>query len=775
MSGQKTWRRSCYLRRIYPGLREYERSKLANVLFTKELARQLEGSGVTTYSLHPGAIQSSGIATMKEATQKSQPYWLPLLSLFNWLIASDERAGAQTTIYCALEESITHFSGRYFDNCRVSKESKLACDDGLAKKLWDVSCQATACQPINTPNDYKYQYLGPVPEGATSFTFSVRANNDVHIALSPIEGDAETMYEIVIGGWGNQKSSIRLCKQCENLDFPNTPAILSATEYRQFRVSFGDDLVEVFSDETSVMRFQNTGSIDVNYVGISTGWGSEGSFMFCGDWGFEPAIDCQPINTPNDYKYQYLGPVPEGATSFTFSVRANNDVHIALSPIEGDAETMYEIVIGGWGNQKSSIRLCKQCENLVFPNTPAILSATEYRQFRVSFGDDLVEVFSDETSVMSFQNTGSIDVNYVGISTGWGSEGSFKFCGDWDLEPETETAETCLEQTVESYGSRRVQNSDFQYPFPQLPPGTERITFKVTGHNDAYILLSPTNDGLANDREQDKGVIKIVIGGWNNQGSAVLCNSHQQWTRFDTPNVLSTTEAREFFVEFVPGTNLLLVGRVGQPAFISTPYCSEDVKPEDVKYVGIASGWGSSNTQWEFCSTQASAETCLKQDIESYGSRRVQNSDFQYPFPQLPPGTERITFKVTAPNDAYIILSPTNDGLPNDREQDKGVIKIVIGGWNNQGSAVLCNSHQQWTRFDTPNVLSTTEARDFFVEFVPGTNLLQVGRVGQDPFISTPYCSEDVKPEDVKYVGIASGWGSSNTQWEFCSTQGKST
>ncbi|XP_072028110.1 retinol dehydrogenase 11-like [Amphiura filiformis] len=128
--------------RIYPGLREYDISKLANVLFTKELARQLEGSCVTTYSLHPGAVMSSIVATMKEATQMSLlMYWLNA-GIF-WLMGSDERAGAQTSIYCALEESITHLSGRYFDNCRVAKGSKLACDDGLAKKLWDVSCQAT--------------------------------------------------------------------------------------------------------------------------------------------------------------------------------------------------------------------------------------------------------------------------------------------------------------------------------------------------------------------------------------------------------------------------------------------------------------------------------------------------------------------------------------------------------------------------------------------------------------------------------------------------------
>ena len=62
------------------------------------------------------------------------------------LIGSNEESGAQTTIYCALEESITKLSGGYFDNCCLAKESKLAQDPGLAKKLWEVSCQATGIE-----------------------------------------------------------------------------------------------------------------------------------------------------------------------------------------------------------------------------------------------------------------------------------------------------------------------------------------------------------------------------------------------------------------------------------------------------------------------------------------------------------------------------------------------------------------------------------------------------------------------------------------------------
>ena len=63
--------------RVYPGLREYAGSKLANRLFTKELARQLEGSGITAYSLHPGAITTNILRTSMEAGGWSKlTYWL---------------------------------------------------------------------------------------------------------------------------------------------------------------------------------------------------------------------------------------------------------------------------------------------------------------------------------------------------------------------------------------------------------------------------------------------------------------------------------------------------------------------------------------------------------------------------------------------------------------------------------------------------------------------------------------------------------------------------
>ena len=89
-------------------------------------------------------------------------------------------------------------------------------------------------------------------------------------------------------------------------------------------------------------------------------------------------------------------------------------------------------------------------------------------------------------------------------------------------------------------------------------------------------------------------------------------------------------------------------------------------------------------------------------------------------------------------------------------------ILIAIGGWKNKESAYLCDSSDDWThRTNTTNILDSTEDRSFFVTFSNDT--IEVGRDGEEPFlIFQPSCSLDVK-----YLGIASGFGSS-ADWTFC-------
>ncbi len=110
------------------GLLEYERSKLANVLHAKELARRLEHTGITTYSLHPGVVASD--------------VWRRVPAPFRWLMKQfmiSNEDGAETTLHCATAQNIASHSGRYYDGCQEKQPSALALDASLARELWERS------------------------------------------------------------------------------------------------------------------------------------------------------------------------------------------------------------------------------------------------------------------------------------------------------------------------------------------------------------------------------------------------------------------------------------------------------------------------------------------------------------------------------------------------------------------------------------------------------------------------------------------------------------
>lgn len=110
------------------GLLEYQRSKLANVLFTKELTRRLGDAGVTTYAVHPGVVASDVWRRIPRAFR-----WL-----LTWRMISNEE-GAQTTLHCATSPSVAKQSGRYYDACKETPAAALAGDEALAKELWERS------------------------------------------------------------------------------------------------------------------------------------------------------------------------------------------------------------------------------------------------------------------------------------------------------------------------------------------------------------------------------------------------------------------------------------------------------------------------------------------------------------------------------------------------------------------------------------------------------------------------------------------------------------
>jgi NAD(P)-dependent dehydrogenase (short-subunit alcohol dehydrogenase family) len=114
----------------YKHMRVYGQTKLENVLFTKELARRLEGTGVTVNSFTPGMASTNLGRYMSGAAQ-----W------FMRHMAKSPEKGASTGVYLATSPEVEGVTGKYFGDSKVLKHNKIADDAGIAKRLWNVSVE----------------------------------------------------------------------------------------------------------------------------------------------------------------------------------------------------------------------------------------------------------------------------------------------------------------------------------------------------------------------------------------------------------------------------------------------------------------------------------------------------------------------------------------------------------------------------------------------------------------------------------------------------------
>ena len=121
----------------------YSQSKLANLYFTRELARRHSNTGLTAYAVHPGAVGSD---LMRVYDDKIPAFLKPkLICLRDYFLKSPE-GGAQTSIYCAVEHSLESETGKYYADCARLSPAALALDDKEAKKLWEVLyCNVMYC------------------------------------------------------------------------------------------------------------------------------------------------------------------------------------------------------------------------------------------------------------------------------------------------------------------------------------------------------------------------------------------------------------------------------------------------------------------------------------------------------------------------------------------------------------------------------------------------------------------------------------------------------
>lgn len=119
------------LKNKYNALLGYANSKLCNILFTKELVRRYGNTGITSFAVHPGVVNTAFGDHLK-------PGWRLVWQIMKPMIRTPEK-GAATSVFLATNPEVEKWSGNYFKDCKIAKSLPVADDESLANKLWDIS------------------------------------------------------------------------------------------------------------------------------------------------------------------------------------------------------------------------------------------------------------------------------------------------------------------------------------------------------------------------------------------------------------------------------------------------------------------------------------------------------------------------------------------------------------------------------------------------------------------------------------------------------------
>ncbi|KAL0851415.1 hypothetical protein ABMA28_007225 [Loxostege sticticalis] len=196
------------------------------------------------------------------------------------------------------------------------------------------------------------------------------------------------------------------------------------------------------------------------------------------------------VQTENDLQYQFY-PVLTGF--IRFEVKTRKDAHLMLSNGPKASNPMYEIIIGGWENTKSVIRKNKINKREV--ETPGITNENEFRRFWVRWDGNEIGVGRDLEAepFMSYADPEAFPITFVGVGTGWGASGIWKF------EDGTEIFTPDSQDKLE-------------YKFAPVSGGY--LEFEYRGPHNAHICL-------ASGPAEKEPMFEILLGGWDNTKSAI--------------------------------------------------------------------------------------------------------------------------------------------------------------------------------------------------------------------------------------------------------------
>ena len=119
----------------FTGFRAYSQAKLANIIFTKELDRRWEGTGIVTNAVHPGAVRTN-------FGNESKPVFKTLIKIGKPILKSPEK-GAETIVYLATSEEVNGVTGKFFSSGKQSRSNAESYNKEVWARLWEVSEELT--------------------------------------------------------------------------------------------------------------------------------------------------------------------------------------------------------------------------------------------------------------------------------------------------------------------------------------------------------------------------------------------------------------------------------------------------------------------------------------------------------------------------------------------------------------------------------------------------------------------------------------------------------
>jgi len=580
---------------------------------------------------------------------------------------------------------------------------------------------------ITVPNYFVYNDTGLRMDLSTRnyILFEAKAARNVFIALTQYKDTyvQDKMYEVLIGGWTNTKSTLRRNKfeGAPKLAEANTPGILSETEFRPFwfswangRIYFGTGKVV---GQNILLDYTDPNPIPIYHLAIA-GWDVFGTVIL----HREPLLvgDSVKDGIPSAFTYHDAGLRVSKSTSksMVFQGMAARDMFIAMSLHKEwvEYQKTYEVLMGGNGNTICALRKTKYAGAplLAQATTADIMSEKELRTYWISwknpiqFGKGSVV---GQNVILEYTDTSLLPINWLSLA-GWDVTGNVLY--QRELTPP---------DTIQVNIPNAYQYWDV--PGLTLAP-RQSIVVEICAQQHVFVALSTHRFTYDANR-----MYSFLIGGLSNTQSILRKDLHgvgPELVNVKTPGILTEFTFTTFWLSWADGTVKLGKGSdVGQNSVLEY----QDPNPIPVNYLAFA-GWDVPGTA-----------------IVHRGVFDVNMAD-NYTYTDtgltLSP-VKSLVFNLKASNNACLALTSTKGNYGGK------IYEIVFGAYGNNCTIIRIAKHDNMVASaSSPGILDPDNFRPFWISWSNNNILAGKGAVVGEHILAA--YDEYGTPVAVNYLGV---------------------